>query len=77
MRRDVDEVRKGCHRSRTAYSRTVESGHEDLRMCGEGVCEVEVVGDEVLEPVMAGVGVGFGSSISDVCSALYVQSAKW
>ena len=52
MRHAVDEICEGGHGSGQADGRAVEPDDKDLRVCGEGVAEVEVVGDEVVQPVV-------------------------
>ena len=70
MRSAVDEVGEGDEGGGEADGGAVESRDEDLRVRVEGVCDVEVVGDEGAEPVFAEVGAfGEGAGDADVGAA--------
>lgn len=58
MRRGVDKVGEGDESGGEADGGPVERGDEDLGVRVEGVCDVEVVGDEGFEPHLALVGGG-------------------
>lgn len=58
MRSCVDEVGECDQGGGETDGGTVECGYEDLGVRVEGMCDVEVVGDEVLEPVAANVVAG-------------------
>ena len=58
MRGGVDEVRERNKSGGEADSGAVESGDENFRVCVEGVCYFEVVGDEVFERVAPNIDIG-------------------
>lgn len=67
MRRRVNEVGEGDEGGGETDDGAVERGDEDLGMRVEGVGDVEVAGDEVLEPVLArGVSACAGRADGDV-----------
>lgn len=49
MRRGVDEIRESSQSGREADRGAVERDDENLRMAVEGLGDVEIVGDEVLQ----------------------------
>jgi hypothetical protein len=53
--RRVDKVREGDKCGGQTDGGAVERGYEDLRVRVEGVGYVEVVGDEIFEPMAASV----------------------
>lgn len=53
VRRRIDEVRKGDERCGETDCGPVQRGDEDLRVRVESMGDVEVVGDEILEPMAA------------------------
>jgi hypothetical protein len=65
VRRRVDEVGKGDDGGGQADDGPVEADDEDLGVCGEGVRDVEVEGDEGLEPVLVKLRAGLGSVLGD------------
>lgn len=71
MRGGVDEVGEGDERGGEADGGAVERRDQDLGVCVEGVGDVQVVGDEGLEPVAAGGFVGgHGARDGDVGAAV-------
>lgn len=62
MRRRVYEIREPRQRGREAYDGPVERRDEDLGVRVEGLCGVEVVGDEGGEPLLVGVDAGLGGA---------------
>ena len=58
MRSGVDEIRECDEGGGKADGGAVQSRDEDLGVCVEGLCDVEIVGDEALEPEAALVFVG-------------------
>lgn len=58
MRGGVDEVGEGDEGGREADGGAVKSGDEDFRVCVEGVCYFEIVGNKVAEGVAPDVDVG-------------------
>ena len=60
MRSRVHEICKASECGGEAHGRAIQSGDEDLGVCVEGVCDVEVLSDEALEVVALGVGVFWG-----------------
>lgn len=57
MRCCVDEVREGDERGGETDGWAVQGCDQDLGMCVESVCDVEIVADERLEEVSLGVAV--------------------
>lgn len=62
MRGGVDEVGEADEGGTQADCGPVESGHEDLGVGVKGLGDVQVVGDERLEPLLVGVDAGLGSA---------------
>lgn len=53
MWRRVNEIRMRDERSGQAYSRAVQRGNEDLGMCVESMCDVQIINGEGFEPELA------------------------
>jgi hypothetical protein len=71
MRSSVDEVGPAGQRGGKPYNRAVESYNQDLGVCVEGFCDVEIVADEVAQSGSVGVLVGWCASWDrDVCSSV-------
>ena len=56
----VDKVAEGDEGCREAYGWTIESRDEDFGVGVECMCDVEVVGHEVFQPVTGWIIISFG-----------------
>lgn len=62
MWRGVDKVAESGDSSRETDGGAVEGYNEDFGVVGEGVCQVQVAGDEVAEDLTASVSVVVGGT---------------